>query len=109
MKNKKLSHNGLQGSVTSVMAALLCILIGLAVGFLVLLAINPAHAWADGFVRILKENLLWVRSFRTVEELRLALLAFKETYNRRWRIGRHGYRSPAQVRERQKVEVARAA
>ena len=54
MKNKKLSHNGLQGSVTSVMAALLCILIGLAVGFLVLLAINPAHAWADGFVRILK-------------------------------------------------------
>ena len=54
MKNKNLSHNGLQGSVTSVMAALLCILIGLAVGFLVLLAINPAHAWADGFVRILK-------------------------------------------------------
>ena len=44
MKNKKLSHNGLQGSVTSVMAALLCILIGLFVGFLVLLAINPAHA-----------------------------------------------------------------
>ena len=37
MKNKKLSHNGLQGSVTSVMAALLCILIGLFVGFLVLL------------------------------------------------------------------------
>ena len=36
------------------MAALLCILIGLFVGFLVLLAINPAHAWADGFVRILK-------------------------------------------------------
>ena len=54
MKNKKLSHNGLQGSVTSVMAALLCILIGLFVGFLVLLAINPAHAWEDGFVRILK-------------------------------------------------------
>ena len=42
-------------------------------------------------------------------ELRLALLAFKETYNRQWRIGRHGYRSPAQVRERQKAEVARAA
>ena len=57
MKNKKLSHNGLQSSVTSVMAALLCILIGLFVGFLVLLAINPAHAWADGFVRILKGRL----------------------------------------------------
>ena len=64
---------------------------------------------AERFVRILKENLLWIRSFQTVEELRLALLAFKETYNRKWRIGRHGYRSPAQVREKQKAEVARAA
>ena len=64
---------------------------------------------AERFVRILKENLLWIRSFQTVEELRLALLAFKETYNRQWRIGRHGYRSPAQVREKQKAEVARAA
>ena len=54
MDKKKLSHSGLQSSVTSVLAALLCILIGLIVGFLVLLAINPAHAWGDGFVRILK-------------------------------------------------------
>ena len=54
MDKKKLSHSSLQSSVTSVLAALLCILIGLFVGFLVLLAINPAHAWADGFVRILK-------------------------------------------------------
>jgi len=29
------------------------------------------------------------------EELRLALLAFRKTYNRQWRSGRHGYRSPA--------------
>ena len=54
MDKKKLSHSSLQSSVTSVLAALLCILIGLIVGFLVLLAINPAHAWGDGFVRILK-------------------------------------------------------
>jgi len=39
-------------------------------------------------------SLLWVRSFNTIEELRLALLAFKETYNRQWRIGRYGYHSP---------------
>jgi len=64
---------------------------------------------AERFVRILKENLLWVRSFDTVEGLRLALLAFKDTYNRQWRIGRHGYRSPAQVREQQKAEVTKAA
>ena len=30
--------------------------------------------------RILKENLLWVRSFATVEELRWALLEFKNLY-----------------------------
>ena len=36
---------------------------------------------AERFIRTLKENLLWVRSFDTIEELRLALLAFKRTYN----------------------------
>ena len=54
MKNKKLSRSNLNSSITSVLAALLCIVIGMAVGFLVLLAINPAHAWGDGFVRIVK-------------------------------------------------------
>ena len=56
-----------------------------------------------------KDNFRWVRSFRTVEELRLALLAFKETYNQRRKIGRHGYKSPIQVRQRQKIEVAKVA
>ena len=32
---------------------------------------------AERFIRTLKENLLWVRSFETIEDLRLALLAFK--------------------------------
>ena len=44
MDKKKLSHSSLQSSVTSVLAALLCILIGLIVCFLVLLAINPEPA-----------------------------------------------------------------
>lgn len=54
---------------------------------------------AERFVRTLKENLLWVRHFDTVEELRQSLLAFKEIYNRQWIVGRHGYKTPAQVRE----------
>ena len=53
---------------------------------------------AERFIRVLKENLLWVRHFDTVEELRLALVAFKRTYNETWIIERHGYRTPAQVR-----------
>ena len=53
---------------------------------------------AERFFRTLKEQLLWVRNFRTVEELRLALLNFQRTYNASWILARHGYRTPNQVR-----------
>jgi transposase InsO family protein len=53
---------------------------------------------AERFIRTLKENLLWVMTFRTVEELRLALIEFRRTYNECWLIERHGHRSPAQFR-----------
>jgi putative transposase len=56
---------------------------------------------AERFIRTLKENLLWVRHFATVEELRLALIAFKRTYNQTWIIERHGYKTPAQIRDDQ--------
>jgi putative transposase len=64
---------------------------------------------AERFIRTLKENLLWVRRFETVEELRLALQRFRETYNRTWIIERHGYRTPAQVRAAQLEQVPMAA
>ena len=41
---------------------------------------------------------MWVRSFETIEDLRLALLAFKRTYNEQWMLAKYDYRSPAQVR-----------
>src|SRR5512132_3244695 len=47
---------------------------------------------------ILKENLLWVRIFDTIEELRTALVEFANRYNETWLVARHGYRTPAQVR-----------
>ena len=53
---------------------------------------------AERCIRTLKENLLWVRSFDTIEELRLALLALKRTYNEQWMLEKYHYRSPAQVR-----------
>jgi transposase InsO family protein len=64
---------------------------------------------AERFVRVLKENLLWVRRFDTVEELRLALLAFQRTYNQSWIIERHGYRTPARVRADQTDPTLMAA
>src|ERR1019366_6587546 len=56
---------------------------------------------AERFIRTLKENLLWVRTFKTIEELRVALVAFARHYNETWLVARHGYKTPARVREEQ--------
>ena len=64
---------------------------------------------AERFIRTLKENLLWVCHFATVEELRLALIAFKRTYNQSWILERHGYKAPAQVRAEQISPMPMAA
>ena len=62
---------------------------------------------AERFVKTLKEQCLWLKTYDTVEELRLALMAFKETYNREWMVQKHGYRSP--IAARQAFTIARAA
>ena len=54
---------------------------------------------AERFIRMLKENLLWVRTFETIEDLRRALLEFRETYNSTWLIERHGFMTPADFRK----------
>jgi len=64
---------------------------------------------AERFIRTLKENLLWVRTFDTVEALRQALLVFRETYNATWLIERHGFRPPAAIRREQLASVAQVA
>jgi transposase InsO family protein len=64
---------------------------------------------AERFIRTLKETLLWVRFFATVEELRQALLEFQESYNANWLIERHGFRSPGAFREDQLSIAALAA
>jgi transposase InsO family protein len=64
---------------------------------------------AERFIRTLKENLLWIETFDTVEELRLALLDFREIYNTTWLIQRLGYRTPAQARQDQLSQAALAA
>jgi putative transposase len=63
----------------------------------------------ERFIRTMKENLLWVRRFATIKELRQALHAFKDTYNRTWIIERHGYQTPAAVRAAQLAPLPAAA
>jgi transposase InsO family protein len=53
---------------------------------------------AERFIRTLKEQLLWVGAFATVAELIEGLRGFKRTYDEGWLIGRHGHRTPTQVR-----------
>lgn len=64
---------------------------------------------AERFIRTLKENLLWLKTFDTVEDLRLALHEFQRQYNETWLLGRHGYKTPAQVRHEQCCLLAEAA
>ena len=53
---------------------------------------------AARFIRTVKENLLWARSFETIEELRFALLELQRTYTEQWLLAKYDDRSPAQVR-----------
>lgn len=64
---------------------------------------------AERLDRTLKENLLWVLQFETIEELRLALLEFAAWYNTHWLVVRHGYRMPAQIRADQQPALDQAA
>ena len=53
---------------------------------------------AERFIRTLKEQLLWVENFTSLEELQEALARFQEQYNEHWIVERHGYKTPAEVR-----------
>jgi hypothetical protein len=56
----------------------------------------------------MKENLLWVRRFDVVDELRLTPVNFKEEYSREWIIGRHGYKTLSVVQDFQKEAMIEA-
>ena len=53
----------------------------------------------ERFLRIVKEQVLWIERFETFEDLRAAVRAFGRTFNERWLLERHHYRTPAQARE----------
>ena len=69
------------------------------------------NGYCEWFIRTLKENLLLgASSFATVEELRWALLEFKNLYNHHWIL--EGSRLPnvrPQARQEKLAQVAEAA
>jgi len=51
----------------------------------------------ERFFRTLKEQLLWVRDFITLEELAGALEEFRQRYNVHWLLERLSFQSPRQA------------
>jgi putative transposase len=53
---------------------------------------------AERFNRTLKEQAIYGRIFRGVEDVRAAVIAFVENYNSEWRIEKNGFRTPHEMR-----------
>ena len=64
---------------------------------------------AERFIRTLKEQLLWVVSTTSLEELQQALQRFRRNYNEHWLLERHGHITPSEVRRRLKPSSGKAA
>jgi len=54
---------------------------------------------AERFNRTLKEQVIHGRVFRNVEEVRATVTAFKDRYNRHWRLEKLGFMSPHEARQ----------
>jgi len=52
---------------------------------------------AERWIKTLKEQCLWARPYRDVDDLRQAVAAFVELYNREWLIERLGHRTPRET------------
>lgn len=63
----------------------------------------------ERFFRTLKEQVLWVRRFRDLQELRAAVIEFRDRYNQHWILERLNYRTPLQARRDFELELEAAA
>jgi transposase InsO family protein len=53
----------------------------------------------EKFLQTLKEQVLWIERFDTLEQLRDRVRQFARDFNERWLLERHGYRTPRQARD----------
>lgn len=61
---------------------------------------------AERFNRTLKEQAIHGRVFRNLQEVRMAVSKFVESYNQDWLVAKLGYRSPAQARREHAFPLA---
>jgi len=53
---------------------------------------------AEGFIRTLKEQVIYGRIFYNLQEVQDAVRRLVDTCNREWRVEKNGYQSPGQAR-----------
>lgn len=61
----------------------------------------------ERFNRTLKEQVIYGRVFKNVDEVRQAVLEFRENYNRFWRFEKLGFMTPLEARQRYENERSR--
>src|SRR5512144_3032450 len=54
---------------------------------------------AEKAIQTLKEQILWIERFDTLDQLRAAVRAFARRYNAEWLLERHDYRTPTEARD----------
>jgi putative transposase len=54
----------------------------------------------------MKEQAIHGRIFNNLEEVRAAAIAFKDRYNRDWRLEKLGFKSPLEARQDQLIKLA---
>lgn len=64
---------------------------------------------AERFNRTLKEQAIYGKVFRTIEEVRRAVARFVENYNAEWRVEKNGFISPREARENWLAALAKEA
>jgi transposase InsO family protein len=57
----------------------------------------PCNGCAERFIRTLKEQCIWSKAWRDVDELAKAVRTFVELYNTQWLIERHGHKTPREA------------
>jgi putative transposase len=61
---------------------------------------------AERFNRTMKEQAIHGRIFNNLEEVRAAAVAFKDRYNRDWRLEKLGFKSPLEARQERMMKLA---
>ncbi len=74
-----------------------------------LVRLCQGNSCADRFIRTIKENLLWLKTYSCIEYLQRACLRFKDEHDKHWLVECHGYRAPSQFTHDAMDEISIAA